>query len=219
VIEFSERLGLVPAHATFNWDGSDVGDTSKLQKALYASDHDMFAFVMSQDRVIVDPVGQPLRRGFFFVNSEVGDKSLQLWQFLFRDVCQNHIVWGAKQVFELRYNHTGNVAERWATGLVEAKRYFDGAASIEQAEFDRVTIPIAGTKDEVLDTLFGNKSVGLSRKVLEASYDAVVPDEDGNPNTPWGIAQGVTRVSQREKYAEDRAALDRAAGKILQIAF
>jgi len=211
LIEFCQKTGMVPAEATIRKFNDD--------KALYASDHDMFAFVMSPDKVIVDPVGQPLRRGLIAVNSEVGDKSLQLLKFYFRDICGNHIIWGAEQVFELRYNHVGSVSERWTEGLVEARRYIDGSASFDQAQFDKVTIPIAGTKDEVLDTLFGKKSVGLSRKALEASYDAVVPEQDGDPRSPWGIAQGVTRFSQQSTYAEDRQALDRAAGKILQITF
>lgn len=211
LIDFCSANGLVPASATINQFNDDV--------ALYASDHDMFAFVMSPDKAIIDPVGQPLRRGLIAVNSEVGDKSLQLLKFYFREVCGNHIIWGAEQVFELRYNHVGNVSERWTEGFVEARRYIDGAASFDQAQFERVKVPIAGTRDEVLDTLFGKKSIGLSRKVLEESYDAVIDTEDGDPRSPWGIAQGVTRVSQKSQYAEDRQALDRAAGKILTIQF
>lgn len=211
LIEFCQSTDMVPAEATIRQFNDD--------KALYASDHDMFAFVMSPDRVIFDPVKQPLRRGLIVVNSEVGDKSLQLLKFYFRDICGNHIIWGAEQVFELRYTHVGNIDERWTSGLAEARRYIDGSATLDQAAFDKVTVPIAGTKDEVLDTLFGKKSIGLSRKALDASYDAVVPDEDGDPRSPWGIAQGITRFSQQSKYAEDRQSLDRAAGKILQINF
>jgi len=73
---------------------------------------------------------------------------------------------------------------------------------------------IAATKEEVLDTLFGKRSVGLSRKVLEASY-AAVADADGDARTPWGFAQGVTRYSQTVPYADRRTELDRAAGRIL----
>lgn len=218
LMEFCAARGLEPAHATFNWNGSDIGDVAKLQKSLYASDHDMFAFVMGT-RTITDPVGQTLREGYIVINSEVGDKSFIVISFWFRDLCQNHIIWGAKQVCEVRIQHTGEIEEKSSKAFAELRRYHDTVGSFDQAAFDKMTVPIAGTKDDVLDVLFGNKAVGLSRKALEESYDAVVPEEDGDPRSPWGIVQGVTRASQKQQFAEDRFALDRAAGKILQIQF
>jgi hypothetical protein len=43
-------------------------------------------------------------------------------------------------------------------------------------------------------------------------------DVDGNPNTAWGFAQGLTRLSQLEQYTDDRVALDLAASKVLALA-
>jgi hypothetical protein len=58
--------------------------------------------------------------------------------------------------------------------------------------------------------------IGISRKALEAGYDAVVPEQDGDPLTAWGIAQGLTRSSQATPYADERMKIDRAAGKLLE---
>lgn len=215
---FSSRHGLVPAQQTFNWDGSsEIPEDA--QKALYASDHDMFAFMMTPDRTIIDPTGQPLRRGVIVQNSEVGAASLKFMGFLFRDVCANHIIWGAQELAEVRLNHVGEIRERMQGAWVEVRRYMDGAASLTEADMVKMTVQIAGTKDEVLDKLFGIRSLRLSRKTLHAAYDAVVPEEDGDPNTVWGMAQGITRHSQTLPYTEDRVEMDRAAGRLMEITF
>lgn len=75
---------------------------------------------------------------------------------------------------------------------------------------------IAATKEEVLDVLFGRKIAGLTRSTLEAGYDAVVPEQDGDARTAWGIVQGLTRYSQTVPFADKRTEIDRAAGKLLQ---
>lgn len=224
LMEFSDRFDLVPAQQTFNW-GGEGGRTQLDQldpnadKALYASDHDMFAFVMSLDRVIQDPTGSALRRGLIVVNSEVGAASLKIMGFLFRDVCANHIIWGAQDVAEISLRHVGDIRQKFDDARVRVRRYLDGAASLEEARFEELQMPIAGTKEEVLDKLFGLRSIGLPRKTLAAGYDAVVPEEDGDPNSRWGMVQGLTRHSQEVPYADERTQLDRAAGKILEVEF
>lgn len=231
MIPFAESRGLIPAQKTFEWGNRDrpvsyIGRDGRLtsldpdaDKALYASDHDMFAFLMSADRTVTDPVGQTLRRGIIIQNSEVGAASLKFMGFLFRDVCANHIIWGAEQVAEVSLRHVGDVHKRWGRAMLNVRKYLDGSGRVQEDELAQMRVEIAGTKEQVLDKLFGIRSLGLSRKALERSYDAVVPAEDGDPRTVWGIAQGITRESQNQPYAEDRVKMDRAAGKVLKLAF
>ncbi len=181
---------------------------------LYASDHDMFAFVMHPDRVIKEngnPMG--LKRGLIASNSEVGAGALKLTRFLYREMCGNHIIWGAEDVINLSARHVGSIRDKFAAWSVEINRYVNESASDQEAMIERSqTQRIAGTKEELLDTLFGKRSLALSRKTLEAGYAAVAP-EDGDPLTPWGIVQGLTRHSQTTPYADERMKIDRAAGK------
>lgn len=184
---------------------------------LYASDHDMFAFIMRPDRVIREN-GNPsgLKRGLIASNSEVGAGKIRLTRFLYREMCGNHIIWGAEDVIDMAASHIGNVRERFATWQVEVNRYLNESASEQEAKIAASkTKKIAGTKEELLDALFGKRSLGLSRKVIDAAYDAVVPDEDGSPLTVWGITQGLTRYSQQTPYADERTEIDKAAGKLL----
>lgn len=208
--DLCESRGMVPAAPTFRQTGDDA-------PALYASDHDMFAFVMSADRVIPDPTGANLFRGIIVANSEVGDKALSVMGFYFRDICGNHIIWGAQQIAEIRLTHVGNIRGRWAEATARVRRYLDGSASFDTAKFQEMTVRIGNTKDEVLDALFGKKLA--TRGILAASYDAVKPEEDGDPRTVWGFAQGMTRHSQTLPFADERTAIDKAAGKLLDFKF
>jgi hypothetical protein len=215
----ADKYGLIPARPTFSWDGQPFDPNSP--PALYASDKDMFAFVMSTERTLRDPLGnEGLYRGLIVTNSEVGDCSLGMMAFLFNEVCGNHIIWGAKDVVSIRLPHRGTIRDRFVQAQVEIRKYLDHSGAQDesklQAAFQTV---IAGTKDEVLDKLFGLSSLNVSRKALAASYDAVRPEQDGPANTVYGMVQGITRHSQTLPFADERTQLDRAAGRLLEYAF
>lgn len=188
---------------------------------LYASDHDMFVFLVNEDRRIMDGTPGGLARGIFVSNSEVGAGSLKVVKFLYRYVCGNNIVWGAKDVKELSVRHIGNIANRQNVMFELAMNaYADESASDQEAKIRSAqTKRIATTKEKLLDVLFGNKRLGISRKLAETAYDACLPEVDGDPLTFWGYVQGATRASQNTPYADVRAQLDRSAAQVLEMAF
>lgn len=188
---------------------------------LYLSDHDMFAFLHSTSKTVTEPGrSEPLYRGFICSNSEVGAAALKVTRFLYREMCGNHIIWGASRVCELSLRHIGDIRNSWQKFAVTLKSWDDEATDQEDALIRKATgTLIAETKQEVLDVIFGKKVLGLSRKAIEASYDAVVGHEDGDARSVWGFVQGATRHSQTLKNADERTEFDRAAGKLLQIDF
>ena len=195
--------------------------TGKALPALYASDHDMFAFVRNQTAVIREP-GNPdgLQRGVIVQNSEVGSSALKMTRFLYREMCGNHIIWGASKVLEINVRHVGDARQRWGHYDAELRRYLNQGASEDEAVISSArSVKIGDTKEQVLDRLFGMRSLNLPRKTLEAGYEAVVPSQDGSPDTVWGMVQGLTRHSQTVPYADTRTAIDSAAGRILAINF
>lgn len=213
LIELADRFGLVPARPTFRQMGKDDAPS------LYASDHDMFAFLMTPERNMTDPVGRDLFKGVIVQNSEVGDCALKVMGFWFRDICGNRIIWGAKEITEVRLTHVGQIRDRWLNASVSIRRYLDDGAGEDAKRWEELRTPLQGTKDEVLDLVFAKRIPGLTRKVLVEAVDAVRPDEDGEPLSRWGLAQGLTRISQRIPFADERTDIDRAAGKLLQVAF
>lgn len=189
---------------------------------LYASDHDMFVFMVNEQNRIEDGTDGGLARGFFISNSEVGQASLKVTKFLYKFVCGNHIVWDARCVTQLRIIHTKNAETRFKSGMmVELKKYADESAAKDQ---DRVTrsirYQIGDDKDAVLDALFGLRIA--PRKTLALAYDDAVEHEDSygaSPRSAWGMANGLTAISQDTCFADKRMELDRAAGKVLSMAF
>lgn len=190
---------------------------------LYASDHDCFIFMVNEENRIYDGSEGGLSRGFFIQNSEVGASALKVTKFLYRHVCGNHIVWDAKDVQELRIVHRGKNDHRYGYKLrYELRNYANESAANDQA---RVTsaqgFMLGTTKDEVIDKLFGMKT--LPRKTLETAYHHACQEADirttVSPRSVWGIVQGITHMSQSTSYTDDRVSLDRAAGKILSVAF
>ncbi len=222
--EVAERLlekeaqGWTPAMPTMR---KSLGDFP----ALYASDHDMFAFIMMPNKTIQQPVPgakdmPPMYKGLIYFNSEVGESSIGAVSFYYNEMCGNHIIWGASGVTELKAKHVGTVRDRVQNWDMDIRRFADASTADDEAAMKAaVNMRIAGTKEELLDALFGKRSLGLSRKAIEASYDAVVEGEDGSPLTKWGFVQGVTRHSQTVKYADQRQVLDRAAGRLMSMEF
>jgi hypothetical protein len=216
--EITERLvglqdfGWEPAVPDKTWSEDQENVT-----ALYASDHDMFAFLRLKNIVIAEPgTDQPIYRGIIVSNSEVGAASLTFTRFMYRYMCGNHIIWGAENVAEISLRHVGSIRDRFSTFSAKLRVYADSSVSDEEAKIKHAkSVLIAATKEEVLDTLFGKRALRIPLKVLNAAYDACQPDNDGDPRTPWGMAQGLTRHSQTLPYADERTELDKAAGRVL----
>lgn len=198
-----------------------------MPSGLYASDHDMFAFLVDDQHRINDGTDQGLARGFFAINSEVGQSAFKLITFYYRYICGNHIVWGAENVQQLKIIHKGMPARNFqSTMAIELKKYADSSASDDEAKIERAKrLTLGDNKDEVLDYLFGKRNLLLTRKDIEASYALAEVDYEldrkggSPPNTVWGMVQGLTRHSQTKEYADERTKLDTTAGKILEMAF
>lgn len=189
--------------------------------ALYASDHDMFVFLRNSAITVKEAESTgAVYRGVIVENSEVGASALKLTRFLYREMCGNHIIWGASDVVDISIRHVGDAKRAWQAFAVRVREWANESSSDEEAKISRARhAVIAATKDEVLDAIFGKRNIGLSRKALAAGYDAVNIAQDGEPNTQWGLVQGLTRYSQTLPYADQRTDLDRKAGKLLDLDF
>lgn len=184
---------------------------------LYMGDRDMFAFFVDDTNPVEDGFGNPLMRGCFLYNSEVGTGSFKITTFIMQGVCGNHIVWGAQDIVQVNYKHVGQVHSR-----------------IREA-FDRFTIPnrswekelrvinwmrtntIGKNLEEVVDNVYNMRlSQSITKKVLSTAYSNAerTVEVDHQPNTWFGIANALTRYSQTSGNADDRMALDIGAGKL-----
>lgn len=194
---------------------------------IYASDHDMFVFLIDTNSEI-ELDGQRFFKGAMVWNSEVGAASIGAMGFYFSEVCGNHIVWGAKYVKEFRFRHVGRAKDRAFHKLaVDFKAYADESVSEDRARMiSAKQFVIGASKQEVLDTLFsyvGKRKIALPRaNIIEAVNFAEAKEERyGDPRTAWAISNSLSEMSQTasEGHAGKRVSLDKAAGKIMEIAF
>src|SRR6266705_3411883 len=96
-----------------------VVDVTKDTTTLYASDRDVFLFLVDDTNPIEAgrlPDGSPdvYFRGFYWWNSEVGSKTLGIASFYLRAVCTNRNLWGVENFEQITIRHSKFAAQRFA---------------------------------------------------------------------------------------------------------
>lgn len=192
---------------------------------VYMSDKDLFLFLWN-DSPIDGPSG-PLHRFCLTWNNEIGTGSWGAMLGYADHVCGNHIIWGAQGVIEVKVRHVGEKATIEGMGRlrVELNEYSDKSASDDEALLKKASqFEIAAKKEDVIEAVFNfgrkKRDQNLTLKRITAAYDrAEQAERYGPPNTPWALSSGLTELSQELSYADERTALDKAAGKVLEMAF
>ena len=181
---------------------------------LYASDRDIFMFLIDEDHQI--EVGdERLSRGFFVWNSEVGKSSFGLTTFLYRYVCGNHIVWDAQHINEVRNRHTINAPSRAFAEMLPALRdYIESSTSNETQTIKKaMAYRPAKNKDGIINWLQKNS---FTKAISEKAFDYAMCEE-GNGTILWNMVQGISAMARDKKYVDARVDLERQAGRLLNI--
>lgn len=155
-------------------------------------------------------------RGIMVRNSEVGHCSITIETVLYRFICGNHILWGAAFDRSFRRRHVGHKITRDTMQelLTIARRYNNRAASDDE-QIIRALIDhdIAHTKEAVIDEL---RKMGATKEDATQAYGLCEDRESASPRSFWGMAQGLTRLSQATGYQDERLALDQLAAAVLK---
>jgi hypothetical protein len=181
---------------------------------LYASDRDMFAFLVNDEKPI--EVGNArLGRGFFLWNSEVGSATLGLTTFLYNYVCGNHIVWDAEQVRDLRIIHRKSAPERFSEQAMPMLNRFvesrGNIASITDTVASAMKTPIGQTLEETQKWF---KSKAFSQREVVAAWSTGI-QEGEDVTTLWGMLQGFTAQARQYAHVDARVNLEWRAGQLL----
>ncbi len=193
------------------WDGKPAG--------AYRGDRDSFLILVNGGSIVNDPSaangnGQ-MFRGIMVSNSEVGARSVMIDTILFRYVCGNHNLWGAVMDRAFRRRHVGTHVVRDTVREISRLAYNFTNQSAERDEAIVRTLishEIAHTREAVIDEL---TALGATKTAAESAYLACEQHETASPRSFWGLAQGLTRVSQDTTYQDDRLTLDQLASKLL----
>lgn len=199
--------------------GKPLDQVTKANTTLFAGDRDMFIFLADEENRIEVPNRRAglmgsVARGIFLWNSEVGSRSLGMASFLFDEVCQNRIVWGAMQFESVTIRHTVSAPDRFLEEVTPAIQAYRDASSfgvrkaIECAREARV--------DDIEEFLLNHR---FSKPQAAAIQSAFASDEGDRPmENLWDVATGITAYARGVEYQDRRVELERTAGKILDLA-
>ena len=180
---------------------------------LYASDHDVFMFMVDGGSRLEAGDRAKLNRGFFLKNSETCACTFQLCVFLFNEVCGNHIIWSATNVNQLTIRHSrlGPYrfdSEAWPT----LKGYLDQSAAPEEATIRAAQAELLPTEEKDL-TAFASR-FSITKPELRQAIKAA-NREEGECKTTWQLVQGLTAFAREIEFTDNRVNLETRAGKIL----
>lgn len=182
---------------------------------LYCGEQDLFAFV-------IDPTGwteiggEAFAPGFFVWNSEVGRRSLGIQTFWFQAVCQNHIVWDAVEVVEFTRKHTGSVRD----SLHEIRRLIETLVLKRDARRDGFAKALGRAMQESLGSDADDVMKELMRHGIPGSLatEAIAIARQHGRFTIFALVDALTRLTQRLKYAGERAEADSKVAALLTLA-
>ena len=187
----------------------------KRATTLYASDRDVFIFLVDDSRPI-DVPNEPdhmMFRGFYVSNSETMHGSFVLASFLYDYVCDNRNIWGIKNFNELRIRLTSGAPDRWLrdarpmlTKYLEAGTQ-ETADVIRRAQETKLAENVKLLREKLAVLKF-NK--GQIQGAID--YAESMP---GNPLSLWNVEQGLTAVARDIPNTDDRLDVETRAGKLM----
>jgi len=196
--------------------------TEPRPSGLYASDRDVFMFMIDGGSLLEAGPRAKLNRGFFMWNSEVGSRSFGLMTFLFNQVCGNHLIWGAQDVNKIIIRHSSGGPYRFETeGTPALKQFVEApAAPIEEvlrkAQDYMLPVRMDGDEEKSMREFVAKRAKFSAAEVRDAMKFARA--EEGECRTLWQLVQGFTASARAIPHMDTRIDLEKRAGKLMSFA-
>ncbi|MDR9804207.1 DUF932 domain-containing protein [Rhizobium hidalgonense] len=197
-------------------------DVSKDTTTLYASDRDVFLFLVDDTHPIEAgrlPNGEPdlFFRGFYAWNSEVGSKTLGIASFYLRAVCANRNIWGSENFQEISIRHSKFAAERFAHEAAPALTSFaNSSPAAFVAGIRAAREQIVARDDEDRQTFLRRR--GFSKSETGKIIETVLSEEGRPPESIFDFVQGITALARDKTHQDTRLELEGKARKLLESA-
>ncbi|TAW14069.1 DUF932 domain-containing protein [Rhizobium leguminosarum] len=195
-------------------------DVTKDTTTLYASDRDVFVFLVDDTHPIEAgrlPNGDPdlFFRGFYAWNSEVGSKTLGIASFYLRAVCANRNIWGSESFEEISIRHSKFAAERFAHEAAPALTSFaNSSPAAFVAGIRAARERIVAHNDEDRQTFLRRR--GFSKSETGRIIETVLSEEGRPPESIFDFVQGITARARDKTHQDTRLELEGKAKKLLE---
>ncbi|MFU0504865.1 DUF932 domain-containing protein [Pseudaminobacter sp. NGMCC 1.201702] len=197
-------------------------DITKDTTTLYASDRDVFLFLVDDTHPIEAgrlPNGEPdlYFRGFYAWNSEVGSKTLGIASFYLRAVCCNRNLWGVENFEEITIRHSKFAAQRFAHEAAPALTNFANSSPAPFVAGIRAARQrIVARNDEDRDSFLRRR--GFSKAETGKIIETVLREEGRAPESIFDFVQGMTAHARTKAHQDTRLELEAKARKLLESA-
>jgi hypothetical protein len=195
-------------------------DVTKDTTTLYASDRDVFLFLVDDTNPIeagrlADGSPDLYFRGFYCWNSEVGSKTLGIASFYLRAVCMNRNLWGVDNFEEITIRHSKFAAQRFAHEAAPAlTRFADSSPAPFVAGIRAAREQIVARSDEDRDS-FPRKR-GFSKSETVKIIETVLHEEGRPPESVFDFVQGITALARGKAHQDARLDLEGRAKRLLE---
>lgn len=195
-------------------------DVSRDTTTLYASDRDVFLFLVDDTHPIEAgklPNGEPdlFFRGFYAWNSEVGSKTLGIATFYLRAVCMNRNLWGVENFQEINIRHSKFAANRFAHQAEPALTHFADSSPANFINGIKVARErIVARTDEDRAVFLRNR--GFSKTDTARVISTVLAEEGHPPASLYDFVQGITALARGKPHQDDRLELEGKARRLLE---
>lgn len=195
-------------------------DVTKDTTTLYASDRDVFLFLVDDTHPIEAgrlPNGDPdlYFRGFYAWNSEVGSKTLGIASFYLRAVCQNRNLWGVEGFEEISIRHSKFAAQRFAHEATPALTSFANSSPAPFiAGIKAARERIVARSDEDRESFLRKR--GFSKPETTKIVETVLNEEGRKPESIFDFVQGITALARTKTNQDTRLDLEAKAKKLLE---
>ena len=197
-------------------------DVTKDTTTLYASDRDVFLFLVDDTHPIEAgrlPNGESdlYFRGFYCWNSEVGSKTLGIASFYLRAVCCNRNLWGVENFEEISIRHSKFAAQRFAHEAAPALTSFANSSPAPfVAGIKAARERIVARDDEDRESFLRKR--GFSKPETAKIIETVLSEEGRKPESIFDFVQGITALARTKTNQDARLDLEGKAKKLLELA-
>jgi len=195
-------------------------DVSRDTTTLYASDRDVFLFLVDDTHPIEAgrlPNGEPdlYFRGFYCWNSEVGAKTLGIATFYLRAVCMNRNLWGVENFEEISIRHSKFAANRFAHEAAPALTQFADSSPLGFIAGIRAARErIVARKDDDREGFL--RKAGFSRADTSRVIATVLAEEGHPPSSVLDFVQGITALARMRPHQDARLELEGKARTLME---
>lgn len=195
-------------------------DITKDTTTLYASDRDVFVFLVDDTHPIEAgrlPNGEPdlYFRGFYCWNSEVGSKTLGIASFYLRAVCMNRNLWGVENFEQITIRHSKLAAQRFAHEAAPALSSFANSSPAPfVAGIKAARERIVARTDEDRESFLRRR--GFSKAETGKIIETVLQEEGRPPESIFDFVQGMTAHARTKAHQDSRLELEAKAKVLLE---